>query len=65
MNETASGHAEQGEGADRLHDRAAQSASEKRKVILSVSSGAVGIFFLALTGRVDPAFTPFQRSGLG
>ena len=47
----------------KLHDRAAESAKETRQAILTLSSGALAVFFLALTTNkaVEPALKPFER----
>lgn len=47
----------------KLHDRAAESAKETRQAVLTLSSGALAVFFLALTTdkAVDPPLNPFER----
>ena len=47
----------------KLHDRAAESAKETRQAVLTLSSGALAVFFLALTTTkdVEPPLMPFQR----
>jgi hypothetical protein len=47
----------------KLHDRAAESAKETRQSVLTLSSGALAVFFLALTTdkAVEPALKPFER----
>src|SRR5258708_39256833 len=47
----------------KLHDRAAESAKETRQAVLTLSSGALAVFFLALTTNkaVEPALKPFER----
>jgi hypothetical protein len=47
----------------KLHDRAAESAKETRQAILTLSSGALAVFFLALTTSkaVEPPLTSLER----
>ena len=47
----------------KLHDRAAESARETRQAILALASGALAVFFLALTseGEVEPPLRKFER----
>lgn len=44
-----------------LHARARESASELRKLFVSLSSGAIAAFYLALTSRIDPVLTSAQK----
>lgn len=44
-----------------LHDRAREAAVELHKHLLSLAVGGVGLYFLALTGKVDPPLTPVQK----
>ncbi|KPA09826.1 hypothetical protein MHK_009968, partial [Candidatus Magnetomorum sp. HK-1] len=43
------------------HDRARESGVELRKLIISLSSGAIAVFFLVLTKEVKPPLTLFQQ----
>jgi len=47
----------------KLHDRAAESAKETRQAILGLASGALAVFFLALTSNkdVEPPLNAFER----
>jgi hypothetical protein len=47
--------------AETLYNRATQSAKETRKAVVTLSSASLGVFFLALTTKVDPALTDGQR----
>ena len=46
--------------ADALHERARESASEYRKLLISLSTGALAFFFLALTTKIEPALSELQ-----
>ena len=48
-----------GPDPQKLHDRAAESAKEMRQIVLALSSGALAVFFLALT--TDKAVEPPLR----
>jgi hypothetical protein len=44
-----------------LHDRAAESARETRGHLVSLATGSLALFFIALTGKADPPLTDAQR----
>ncbi|MBI3380647.1 MAG: hypothetical protein HY019_01450 [Aquabacterium sp.] len=44
-----------------LHDRARVSTEELVKLLLTLSTAGVGVFFIALTGKSDPPLTPRQE----
>lgn len=44
-----------------LYDRATESAKETRQAIVTMSSASLGVFFFALTTKVDPVLTFSQR----
>ena len=44
-----------------LHARARESGSELRKLLISLSTGAIAAFYLALTSRIDPPLTSSQQ----
>ncbi len=44
-----------------FHDRARQSAVELHRLLLSLSTGAVAVFFFALTMKVDPPLGLIQK----
>ena len=44
-----------------LHARAGQSSDEFRKTLLTLSGGAVGVFFVTLTGKGPVELTSFER----
>lgn len=44
-----------------LHDRARVSTEELVRLLLTLSTAAVGVFFIALTGKSDPPLTPRQE----
>lgn len=48
---------------DKLHDRAAESARETRQSVLTLSSGALAVFFVVLTSQkeITPALTGGQK----
>ena len=50
--------------ATKLYDRAALSAGEYRKTLTTLSSGSLGVFFLAVTTKVEPLLSAFQRKAL-
>ena len=43
------------------HDRARESSVELRKLTVSLSTGAIAVFFLVLTKEVKPPLTLFQQ----
>ncbi len=47
--------------ADILHERARESASEQRRALVSLSTGGVAVFVLALTAENKPALSVFQQ----
>jgi hypothetical protein len=46
------------------HDRAGQAGAERRRSLLSLSSGGVAAFFLALTGNAKDALTIVEKLAL-
>lgn len=46
--------------ADVLHERSRQSAFEYRTLLTSLSTGALAVFFLALTTKIEPELTQLQ-----
>ena len=44
-----------------LHDRARTAAVELHKLLLSLSTGAVAVFFIAITTKIEPVLTFCQR----
>ena len=52
-----------------LHDRARKAAEELHKLLVSLSTAGLAVYFVALTSKVDPPLTYLQRvtilSGLG
>jgi hypothetical protein len=44
-----------------LHARAAESARESRGHLVSLATGSLALFFIALTGKTDPPLTPAER----
>lgn len=44
-----------------LHDRARVSTEELVRLLLTLSTAGVGVFFIALTGKSDPPLTPRQE----
>ena len=48
------------EFADELHSRSRESAFEYRKLLTSLATGALALFFLALTAKIEPALTQLQ-----
>ena len=44
-----------------LHDRARESASELRRLLLGLASGGVGVTYLSLSGSSTPPLTVLQR----
>ena len=48
------------EFADKLHERSRGSAFEYRKLLTSLSTGALALFFVSLTAEVKPALTKLQ-----
>ena len=44
-----------------LHDRAGESARETRTHVIGLATGSLALFFIALTGKADPALTNVQR----
>jgi len=47
--------------SQKFHDRARESALELHRLLLSLSTGAVAVFFFALTMKVDPPMTLIQK----
>ena len=45
-----------------LHDRARGAGTELRRLLISLSTGALGVYFLALTTRPDPALSVWQQA---
>jgi len=45
-----------------LHDRARTAAEELHKLLLTLSTGAVGVFFIALTTKIEPSLTELQKA---
>jgi hypothetical protein len=43
-----------------LHDRARTAAEELHKLLLSLSTGGVAVYFLGLTGKIEPRLTTSQ-----
>lgn len=53
---------ERGQGFPQiLHDRARVSTEELVRLLLTLSTAGVGVFFMALTGKSDPPLTPRQE----
>lgn len=53
---------ERGQGFPQiLHDRARVSTEELVRLLLTLSTAGVGVFFMALTGKTDPPLTPRQE----
>lgn len=48
------------EFADELHSRSRDSAFEYRKLLTSLSTGALALFFLTLTSKIEPTLTGLQ-----
>lgn len=46
--------------ADELYSRSRESAFEYRKLLTSLSTGALALFFLALTSKIEPPLTQLQ-----
>lgn len=44
-----------------FHDLAKDAGNKLKEYILAYSTGATGVFFLALIGKVDHSFTLFQK----
>jgi hypothetical protein len=44
-----------------LHERARTAAEEFHRLLVSISTTAVGVFFFSLTGRTDPPLTQAQQ----
>lgn len=44
-----------------LRDRARASAEEFQRITVTISSGALAVFFIALTQKVDPPLTSLER----
>ena len=47
--------------SEKFHSLAKDAGNKLRAYILSVSSGATGIFFVTLTGKQLPLFTMFEK----
>jgi len=48
------------EFADRLHQRSREAAAEHRKVLTSMATGSLAVFFVALTTKIEPSLTCMQ-----
>lgn len=48
--------------SQKFHDRARESGVELRKLVISLSTGALAIYFLALTQEIKPPLTNIQQS---
>jgi len=48
--------------ADLLHERARISSSELRRWIISLSTGSLGVFFVALTSKIEPPLLSKQKN---
>lgn len=62
--------ADRGEGFPQIiHDRARTAAEELHKLLVSLSTASLAVYFVALTSKVEPALTSMQRrsvlGGLG
>jgi len=44
-----------------FHDKAIESGKELRKIIVSLSTGILAIFFLALTREIKPLLQPLEK----
>jgi hypothetical protein len=44
-----------------LHDRARGAAEELHRLLISLSTAGVGVFFVSLTGKTEPQLTLVQR----
>ena len=44
-----------------LHDRSREAGQELHKLLLSLSTGSLAVYFFALTTKVDPPLTPPQQ----
>lgn len=49
------------EPPDKLRERARASAEELQRLAVAVPSAALGVFFLALTQKIEPALTNAER----
>jgi hypothetical protein len=47
-----------------LHDRARAAAAELHKLLLSLSTAGVAVYFLALTGKIEPRLTTRQTAAM-
>lgn len=61
---------DRGEGFPQIiHDRARAAAEELHKLLVSLSTGALAVYFVALTSKVEPPLTSMQQGtvlgGLG
>jgi hypothetical protein len=53
---------ELGEGFPQIvHDRARRAAEELHKLFISLSTAANGVYFIALTGKIEPPLSKAQR----
>lgn len=48
-----------------LYDRSRYSAEEQRKLLISLGTGTIAIFFLALTAKIEPSLTVLQKTTIG
>ena len=55
MSETSTGQGHP--GAQTLHDRAAESARETRQLVVAMSTGSIGVFFLAIAQMAMAVFS--------
>jgi hypothetical protein len=46
--------------ADTLHARSREAAAEQRKLIISLATGCLAVYFLALTSKIEPELTKPQ-----
>jgi hypothetical protein len=62
MDEIVENEKERGVGFPQvIHDRARTAATNLHKFLLSLSTGSVGIFFIAVTTKIDPQLTIYQQ----
>jgi hypothetical protein len=47
--------------SQKFHDRARESGVELRKLVISLSTGALAIYFLVLTREITPPLTDIQQ----
>jgi hypothetical protein len=62
LNEDNEAEDRRGEGFPQiLHDRARKSAEQLHRLLVSLSTGAIAIYFLALTTKTEPALSLSQK----